>query len=350
MSIKFDEQKNYYVVQVSARHPKTRKPRSLKRIGFQTLAEAKREEVKMRQLLFQKMHNSVSPLFPAFINEYEEHVSSLDISQKTKEGRLYDIKRYALPVLENLNVDKITDQMIHKIMTSSDFLEKKQSRQKDILKHIRLAFNFAWEKGYIGKNPTPKKKFKIGQKLLSVLTEEEAKLLLSKARESLHPWYYVWCLAIYTGLRNGELYALKWSNIKLTTKKIAVNASWTREGGFVGLTKSGNDRFVEISNNLLPILEELKALGIDDQFVLPRIKEWKNGAQASVLRKFLGELGLPSIRFHDLRATWATILLSKGVPYPVVMEMGGWAETKTMDRYLRKAGVNIKGATNVLDF
>lgn len=129
-----------------------------------------------------------------------------------------------------------------------------------------------------------------------------------------------------------------------------MNCSWTKQGGFVDLTKSGNDRFVEISNNLLPILEELKAKELDNQFVLPRIKEWTSGSQAAVLRKFLGDLGLPSVRFHDLRATWATILLSKGVPYPIVMEMGGWAETSTMDRYLRKAGVNIKGATNVLDF
>jgi integrase len=350
MSIKFDDQKNYYIVQVSARHPKTRKPRSLKRIGFKTLAEAKREEVKMRQLLFQKMHNSVSPLFSLFLKEYEAHVLSLDISQKTKEGRLYDINRYALPLLENVNVDKITEQMIHQILASSDFLEKKQSRQKDILKHIRHAFNFAWEKGYISKNPTPKKKFRVGKKLLAVLTEEEVKILLDQARNANHPWYFIWAVALYTGMRNGELYALRWSEVKLSTKQIAVVRSWTREGGFSDLTKSGNDRFVTISNSLLPILEELKLITGDTAFVLPRLNDWASGAQAAVLREFLGQLGLTSVRFHDLRATWATILLSKGIPYPMVMRLGGWEETSTMDRYLRKSGVSTKGATDVLDF
>ena len=42
------------------------------------------------------------------------------------------------------------------------------------------------------------------------------------------------------------------------------------------------------------------------------------------------ELGLPDIRFHDLRATWATIMLSKGVEPIKVMSMGGWKDIKTM--------------------
>lgn len=68
------------------------------------------------------------------------------------------------------------------------------------------------------------------------------------------------------------------------------------------------------------------------------------------LRMFLLGLGLPAIRFHDLRATWATLLLSKGVEPIKVMFMGGWSDLKTLQIYIRKAGVNIKGSTDVLDF
>ena len=56
-------------------------------------------------------------------------------------------------------------------------------------------------------------------------------------------------------------------------------------------------------------------------------------------------LGLPPIRFHDLRATWAILLLSKGAEPIKVMMMGGWKDLKTMQAYVRKAGVDIKGAT-----
>ena len=83
--------------------------------------------------------------------------------------------------------------------------------------------------------------------------------------------------------------------------------------------------------------------------MLPRIDKWDKGEQARELRMFLQGIGLPVIRFHDLRATWATLLLSKGVEPIKVMIMGGWKDLKTMQFYVRKAGVEIKGITDCLD-
>ena len=65
---------------------------------------------------------------------------------------------------------------------------------------------------------------------------------------------------------------------------------------------------------------------------------------------FLLGIGLPTVRFHDLRATWATLMLSKGIEPIKVMIMGGWKEMKTMQIYMRKAEVDIRGITNCLDF
>jgi integrase len=64
---------------------------------------------------------------------------------------------------------------------------------------------------------------------------------------------------------------------------------------------------------------------------------------------FLVGIGLPAVRFHDLRASWATVLLSKGVEPIKVMKMGGWKDMKTMMIYTRKAGVDIRGATDCLN-
>lgn len=70
------------------------------------------------------------------------------------------------------------------------------------------------------------------------------------------------------------------------------------------------------------------------------------GEQARDLRMFLLGLGLSRIRFHDLRATWATIMLSAGVVPVKVMDMGGWKDLKTMLLYIRKAGVDISGISS----
>ena len=58
---------------------------------------------------------------------------------------------------------------------------------------------------------------------------------------------------------------------------------------------------------------------------------------------------LPAIRFHDLRASWATAMLGQGIEPAKVMHMGGWKDLKTMMIYMRKAGISIKGITDTLD-
>lgn len=109
-------------------------------------------------------------------------------------------------------------------------------------------------------------------------------------------------MALYTGMRNGELYALTWDKVNLEQRKILVDSAWNKDDSFKD-TKSGDDRIVEIAPELLVILRDLEIKCFDSAFVLPRIDKWDKGEQARKLRMFLQGLGLPRIRFHDLRAT-----------------------------------------------
>ena len=59
---------------------------------------------------------------------------------------------------------------------------------------------------------------------------------------------------------------------------------------------------------------------------------------------------MKSIKFHSLRACFATQMLANGVSAPIVMKIGGWKKSSTMDIYLRLAGVDTKGATDCLEF
>lgn len=149
-------------------------------------------------------------------------------------------------------------------------------------------------------------------------------------------------------MRNGELYALKWEKVDLEKRLMVVSLSWTQKNGFKE-TKSGDDRIVEIAESLMPLMEELHRNKTTD-FVLPRIDAWDMNEQARVLRVFLKEINLPSVRFHDLRASWATVMLSKGIEPIKVMSMGGWRDLKTMQIYIRKSGINIQGITSNLNF
>ena len=128
-----------------------------------------------------------------------------------------------------------------------------------------------------------------------------------------------------------------------------MDSSWNKHDGFKS-TKSGDERIVPISTNLLPILEKLKNSITDSSFVLPRVDNWDRGEQARDLRMFIIGIGLQPIRFHDLRATWTTILLSKGVEPIVLMKMGGWKDIKTMMHYVRMTGIDTESSTDILNF
>lgn len=73
------------------------------------------------------------------------------------------------------------------------------------------------------------------------------------------------------------------------------------------------------------------------------------GRTGRELRMFLIGLGLPRIRFHDIRASWANVMLSKGIAPIKVMSMGG-KDLKTMQFYIRKTGVDINGISDNLNF
>ena len=96
-------------------------------------------------------------------------------------------------------------------------------------------------------------------------------------------------------------------------------------------------------------LKELKISDPATHFVLPRLPKWEKGDQARELRFFLAGLGLPQIRFHDLRATTCSLLLARDVPIFKVMAMLGWKDLKTASIYLRMSGETIRGITDGFD-
>lgn len=217
-----------------------------------------------------------------------------------------------------------------------------------ILKCLRNVLDHAVNCGYIIRNPTPKLKLKAPEKIMPVLTEPQVTILLQQARDLSHEWYEIWATAVFTGMRSGELFALKKNNINIEDRIILVSESWNSSDGFKS-TKSGHDRIVEIAKPLIPIFKELMAADPESPFLLPRLPKWYKGEQARCLRHFLVGIGLPPVRFHDLRATWATMMLAKGVAPAKVMSIGGWRDMETMMIYMRKAGLDIKGATDCLD-
>jgi integrase len=214
---------------------------------------------------------------------------------------------------------------------------------------LSTALNQAVDDGLIPSNPASrvKKAVKREQAPMRSLSQEEASRLLGAAvgmRDEA-----LLTLALRTGMRQGELAALRWEDIDLTDKpSITVRRSAdTRTKTRVSTTKTGKDRRIHIGPRTVDVLKGHRARQLEERMaaaswtdpglVFPNTKG-KIRRRDSVmrsLRRFLKESGLPvDVRFHDLRHTAGTLALRQGVPLHTVSRMLGHSDpAMTLRRY-----------------
>ncbi|MEK6627212.1 MAG: site-specific integrase [Bdellovibrionota bacterium] len=189
------------------------------------------------------------------------------------------------------------------------------------------------------------------EKQQPILNIQEIRKLIAASEEYNHEWRAHWLFALHCGVRNGEAYALEWTDVDLENRRLFINKSFNKRSNKTGPTKSGYIREVPINDELARLLMKLRAQhSATSKFVLPRIHAWNKGEQARVLREFCKLIGIPEINFHALRACFATQLLRNGVEPARVMKICGWKELATMQRYIRLSGVDVAGVTDSLKF
>jgi integrase len=191
--------------------------------------------------------------------------------------------------------------------------------------------------------PTPKEMHP-----LSVL---ETRQLLEAARGDRLEALYV--LAIHTGMRRGELLALKWADVDLDLATVRVRRTLTRgeDGrGYVmgAATKNGKGRHVRLTTRAVEALkrhrarqakEKLKVGGLYQEQGLVFAGTGGGLINPSNLRQrsfkpLLEHAGLPRITFHDLRHTCASLLFQRNVHPKFVQELLGHASIAiTLDTY-----------------
>jgi integrase len=156
-------------------------------------------------------------------------------------------------------------------------------------------------------------------------------------------------LALRTGMRQGELAALKWEDVDLAGKpSITVKRSAdTRTKTRVSTTKTGKERKIRIGPRTVEVLKAHRARQLEERMaatswadpglVFPntRGKIRRRDSVMRSLRRFLEEASLPvEVRFHDLRHTAGTLALRQGVPLHTVARMLGHSDpAMTLRRY-----------------
>lgn len=330
-----------YEVMVKVRD-QTGRQKTKKRKNIPSLVEAKRTEYQFKVEL-EGFRSKI--LWSKWVGKCLERCR-LEYKHSTFLNYRTTLDKWANPHWNNRFIDEITTSDVHNLIFNT--VEGVSFwHHKNVLKYVRRIFVIAVEDGVLQRNPSLKIKVKVPQAVQKVLNPKEIENLLSQVKVTNHNFSEIWTLALLTGMRNGELYALIWTDVDLESRMIQITKAWTSKDGF-GPTKSAKNRVVSISLECLAFLKKLKLTRGGDEFVLPHFTSWTKGNQAKILKDFCEGIGITPVKFHDLRATFITQLLRNGVALAKVMAIVGHSELKSTQGYLRLCGQDVVGATDEL--
>ena len=174
-------------------------------------------------------------------------------------------------------------------------------------------------------------------KKMKTLPVKQQTFFLREAKDSrVFEMYYV---KLVTGLRRGKLLGLKWEDIDLERSNLRVKRQIARVNGEVAeapLKTKNAYRTLPLSADAIDVLKMQKCKIGNSEWVFPS----PTGGPMSpdsvlhMLQRVLKRAGLPRIRFHDLRHTFATMALQNGVDVKTVSSMlGHYSAGFTLDTY-----------------
>jgi integrase len=203
---------------------------------------------------------------------------------------------------------------------------------------LRAMLGCAVRWGYIVRNPSEGLDRPRGEGAeMQPLSREQVEQLLQFVSQK---GYVPVLTAVSTGVRRGELFGLRWSDFDVERRRLWIRRSLDNCGEFNEPKTKRSVRAIACRPTLVQALVEHRlqsTFSADDDLIFPNVGGGPMDAANFVRREFrpvLKRAGLPLVRFHDLRHTFASLLIDRGVAPKLISEQLGHASIAiTMDRY-----------------
>ena len=280
--------------------------------------------------------------------EYYAKIKVRPSSHKTYEGY---IKNHIKPSIGNIPLTKLTtldlQRLYQKLLTEGrvDRLEAKNQPKglssktvRNINQVISSAMQLAIQQHLISHDPTDGCALpKTEHREMQTLSADQLTAFLLEAKHSgVFEMYYI---ELATGLRRGELLGLKWEDIDFSTQTLRVRRQVGRINGEVReapLKTKNAYRTISLGTDAVGILKQQREKHPSSSYVFPGPTGGPIAPDSvlHMLHRVLDRAGLPEIRFHDLRHTFATLALQNGVDVKTVSGMlGHFSAGFTLDTY-----------------
>ena len=285
-----------------------------------------------------------------WMDTWYENVAKIKVRPSSHQTYKGYIDNHIKPNIENIPLEKLTTmdlQKLYRKLLTKGRVERIESKDqpkglsaktvRNINQVISSAMDFAVAQKIISENPCKAVALpKLEHKEMQTIPMEQLEAFFKEAKATgVYEMYYI---ELATGLRRGELLGLKWHDIDWKNGIIKVRRQVARVDGEIveaPLKTKNSYRAVTISQQAIEVLKQQKTK-TNDEYVFPS----PNGGPISpdsvnnMLKRVLARAGIPKVRFHDLRHTFATIALQNGVDIKTVSGMlGHFSAGFTLDTY-----------------
>ena len=322
-------------------HPETGK-RIIKNVLGKTQAECK---AKLKKAIEESQSLDVGRAdeytVAAWLRTWFELYAKPHIRPSTMNYYHRNIEQHIIPAIGDIPLNKLSTRDLQKLyndLQSNGRLRTVQKKEKPGLSnstvrgiHMMLhnALDRAMKEKLILSNPTENCIIpKIEKQEMKILRPDPISSYLNAAeRRNALPMFY---LELVSGLRKGELTALLWSDLDIQNRTISVSKQYVKNpNGELALTRPKTEtsvRKVSIPQEAVDLLISEHDKHPDNPYMFPSPITGEMYYPDSIVnlhKKILKDAGLPHIRFHDLRHTFATLALQNGVDVKTVSSMLG---------------------------
>lgn len=334
---------------VNCRQAGKRKSFKVGRVDRRTAMKAVREKRKELALGLIEWNGAKKriPMFRISAKEFIQDYAKRTLKASTWQGYKNLINRYLIPAWHNKPLESITKQDVKKLLL------KCQGNGLNI-NNLRICcsslFQWAVDNDVLKTNPARGlgRTFRNGtaskKTYMQVLNSKEVNKFLKTVKAEA-PEHYDFCLTLFrTGMRLGEMLGLDWADINFDTRKITVQRAFVH--GDWTTPKSGRVRHIDMSPELHKALWERKGKGTgkkigEGEDELNLVFQTKTGEpmdsrgfRRNVFQPLLAKCGLPKLRLHDCRHTFASLLLMNNASVIYVSKMLGHSNiTTTLNTY-----------------
>lgn len=251
----------------------------------------------------------------------------------------YDYNEKFKPLDYFTNYPKLTNEVILDYCTLRQLQGVKNATINRELTVLRSAINY-YNKHFETDIPNPLNGFKLQEMdyMPKYLNEWQCKRLLDACDQYPNKAFYVYVyLLINTGCRSSELLTLTWSNVDFERRYFVVRNS---------LSKNKKTVYKPLNNQSLRVFDQLPFIHSQWVFYNPKTdNRYKTFRRAWLWA--LEQSGL-SCRIHDLRHTFASLLVSQGVPLYHVSQLLGHSDTRITQRYAHLSPDNLASVVGLL--